>query len=84
MTEQPVGFSATPETRDKILLKHTEIMEILAQATEEIFADMPPDIRERDLRPVIYKTQVFDFVNLMTSSTQKVYVGYIKEAQLRP
>lgn len=53
-------------------------MILLAEATEELYFDLPPEIRKHDLRPVIYKTQLFDFITNMTEKGQFVYEEYAK------
>jgi len=78
-------FTPKPETCRNISIKFDEIMILLAIATEEIHLALPPESEKvRDLRPVIYKTMLFDFIDNMTTQGQRVYTEYARLCGMIP
>ena len=84
MTEKPVGYAPTPETCKRIETQYRELLSVLAEATEDIFRQLPPDVTERDLRPMIYKIQVFDLITNLTRTTQYIHSEYLRSVGVLP
>lgn len=78
------GYSPTPETNREIRIKHTEIIQLLAKASEEVYADIPMIQGKLELRHIIFKSMVLDFITELANTNQTIQLEFIKKCGVIP